>query len=1659
MPTYDIQDASGEVILTLEGDAPPTEADIDEALGISARYGVEQDAAKGNFTAQSVLRQAAELKAEQAAIPSVEQRMATAAKPDLPQFRFTDLPGMNERTPLLGFGSPEEMRKKAIDDFAKLTIGDEYVHPVAGRIRKSGSFEYQVIDPNERSPEFFANVGEAIKSGQRGAVKSAAALGASMAGDQQTFSQITPQIQQDIGEVGRTLGATEKVAVPAALRMAGPIIGGATAPFTGPGALPIAGALSGLGEVLAERYEGREKVNPLEVGAAVLTGPVGINNLRTGVGMGRALLQGSGEGLAVSGANIGARKLDDIIQGREVEFTKDDAAQALLTTAFGGLARGAEKTVNKGMEVLNKTKEAPPMANVATQNAANIGGDTNALQASLNQVTTPSPAQQSASVFEQALQQQDQLAEVQKALELQETNKAIQRQLAEIDSAAKLRQSQEGADRLREQLALEQATAERAAIQQERQLADIQAEEVAFPELQENFPELSPQAQRMYDDYGRVTPGVLPMLASGAAGGIGGSAYGATQGETPEERMTNALRYGGIGLVGGPTLTALGQAAYRGLTRPRARAFTGVMEPQMLDDIVPVKPGSLGEAPAVFGGVQEGLPARGVPDIELFNLTQEIPGHPAGSTVSRNTLEAAGYTVPAPRPAEPQVASLSDELVEPTPRPFPADIEFLYRQNLPTREGGEKAVNYFQVDKTPENPRGLTVDDSVLMERGYSQEQISKMADDLIAGRGSPFIGGTNAGAIINPLSVIAAARKRLNARKVVEQAPANPPVNLPEVDSEQYIKQTAEKMIRDRDNPLQMRQTMAEDDSIIGQRFAMQSTLDSYNAMTPDEIRNLAANPSLSQNERIVAQVALRNKLVQAGEAVESAQLGLDLTNTFNSAATALAVARLLKSPDDYAKLLDDQIFAINGRNLSQADRGAVTQLARSRIAAEDAVEAARRAVIENFDDASESALKQAQLNLGKVEKDLALKETSLLPRKWGDAYSSLIKTGLLGARTISFGTVANLFQYGFDNAAESLATMLDAARVKTLGGKRTMMAANPLPSPESMKRSAEMFARNLTEVVTGSKAESFAEGIGSVGSRPIEDIKQGFGFGQPMAVKRESVIDPVTGNKVNVESVPVGDRAMRLLRGITGLPAAPIQRLISLSDNFVRQGRKVDLLREQGKLRGLTGNQLEQFIAAPPSEVEKLVDNIAARTVLQDDSILTQQLGKVSTMTSKALAKSSAMAKNKVEKELLNQMSQVARVAETTVLPFVRVPANAVDRIMTAAVPPYGIIKAGVQAARGDIRGVQTTIAEMALGGAVIGVGAWLWENGLISEPAVKDPKKRSIQYSEMGANKLNLSGAKRVWDSGKKEDGQFQDGDVVVDYPQISTIGGTLAFAVKAFANSDKPSSREPNKLKDAGSFYSEMLAGAPSVAMNLSPLMNASALLDTLANSDDPNKVGRWAFNTMRALVSPALPRTLDDLAAVKYGDMPELKASDSIVKSLENLIKYKTQQLDNKDIVWKRDIWGRKIDASRGLNDYYAAFVDPFKSSVLKKEPWEIEIAKAYKESGFNPDAYPSVPSRTVDLLGQSFKLDDTDAERIAAERGKLYRDNIQQIVNNPKWQRLKPQAKVLVLNKIYSAVNAQHGALVRQNPAFIEKYEDKVERKTTQRLAIEEAIN
>jgi hypothetical protein len=89
------------------------------------------------------------------------------------------------------------------------------------------------------------------------------------------------------------------------------------------------------------------------------------------------------------------------------------------------------------------------------------------------------------------------------------------------------------------------------------------------------------------------------------------------------------------------------QAEAEALEQARAGLKAAEMRP------TPTPEGEAKPAPVTFRGLQELPASRGGGHWELWNLTEDIPGHPKGSTMTRQTLERMGYQVPeAPAGAE-----------------------------------------------------------------------------------------------------------------------------------------------------------------------------------------------------------------------------------------------------------------------------------------------------------------------------------------------------------------------------------------------------------------------------------------------------------------------------------------------------------------------------------------------------------------------------------------------------------------------------------------------------------------------------------------------------------------------------------------------------------------------------------------------------------------------------------------------------------------------------------------------------------------------------------------------------------------------------------------------------------------------------------------------
>lgn len=309
--------------------------------------------------------------------------------------------------------------------------------------------------------------------------------------------------------------------------IAGSIIGGLGGPG---GVVALGGAGSAVGNALTQArriIRGEQTtVNPGELAANTAAGAVPIGKLKAGMGVGKALLTRAMQGGALGSTQEGIRQ---VIDDGKIDWGQIGVNGALgvglglvlgvpeaiaLRKALGGSAPLEGKTLKEAVDTIAAETKLPPETIQQRINDLTLNGP-------------PSTAREAAEVFQKQPMVKD----------AQESAEAI---LAE-EAAREARQQ-----------AFMLAKAEEA-ITQAREASIAAAPEVrgASPKLnnapkpQQRQPGLSPQAQRMMDEYGGVNPAALMPVASAAMGGVIGGATG----DTPEERLTRALAGMGLGAV------------------------------------------------------------------------------------------------------------------------------------------------------------------------------------------------------------------------------------------------------------------------------------------------------------------------------------------------------------------------------------------------------------------------------------------------------------------------------------------------------------------------------------------------------------------------------------------------------------------------------------------------------------------------------------------------------------------------------------------------------------------------------------------------------------------------------------------------------------------------------------------------------------------------------------------------------------------------------------------------------------------------------------------------------------------------------------------------------------------------------------------------------
>lgn len=840
--------------------------------------------------------------------------------------------------------------------------------------------------------------------------------------------------------------------------------------------------------------------------------------------------------------------------------------------------------------------------------------------------------------------------------------------------------------------------------------------------------------------------------------------------------------------------------------------------------------------------------------------------------------------------------------------------------------------------------------------------------------------------------------------------------VTKPTPEEGQGVRRLAERVVDDTERTVALRQALADNPEIIYDKFLLNDLDEHVRAATPQELA--AMRMSNDRNAKAAATIELANRAAAAGDDLASAALYADASTQFTSSAQLLNVAKLVRSPAGFVTAVKESLKEV-GRTTTPAQDAEIIRLGRETVKAEQELAKTQRAAEADFSHANQKAYEDAKMRAAKANSALARYVGEVTPKGWDDIIIQTIQGNLLTPLSQVTNVYGNVLFQPVRRGSMAIASGLDAIYSTTTGKPRVIDKTNPLPRKAEMEAFADGVKVAAKELLTGPGTESFAKGEVQRGFRPIRSLVQ--------SITGENLARTESG------SIAISDRLKKFTEGTVGIPPEVMFRFLNLGDRGFRRAAEVETLLEQARLRGLKGRDLERFIEFPDKATQKLLNTEARKAIFAQENTGVNQLN---AFLDSGLAKLLHLDQFPAAKGAIKIFGRLN-------VPFRQFPVNYVMTAMNYAVPELAFAKAAYYANKGDRRRSLTNIGEGIMGATMYGAAAYLWKHGLISEPTDKDAKQRSIQYDNMGGQRINISGLNRALNGG---DPTWQRDDKTVDWGRMG-IPAPVFYVYTMAQNKGRKELQQTgvapetdNSVKGDLIRRVEKFPGMASFALDQSFLAGSAAFLDAMKNGFTGPEGDAWAANMFRAGSTLAVPNTVEALARAEYQYIPELRG-DTVGETFKNIWDFKTFQLPKDDrAILKRDIWGEPIARTPpNQNPYVYQFFDVTKSAAKQDDQFKANLAKTFMASD-NPNTYPSLPDRSLSLEGTTIKLYPKDYETLQAITGRLRREYSEPLVLDAEFNSIPPQERVAELERIYAQAAKDARDTLINDEAFRQRY-------------------
>ncbi len=368
-------------------------------------------------------------------------------------------------------------------------------------------------------------------------------------------------------------------------------------------------------------------------------------------------------------------------------------------------------------------------------------------------------------------------------------------------------------------------------------------------------------------------------------------------------------------------------------------------------------------------------------------------------------------------------------------------------------------------------------------------------------------------------------------------------------------------------------------------------------------------------------------------------------------------------------------------------------------------------------------------------------------------------------------------------------------------------------------------------------------------------------------------------------------------------------------------------------------------------------------------------------------------------------NVLARGAAKTLDAIIPFRKTPANVAVRAVEYS--PLGIaetIYKGIQAAKGEVNAadVINSACKNATGAAIFAAGWFMKMAGNLR--GKEDDDERDRAQKATGAM-----------------DYAVKIGNKWVSLSQLSPISIPLFMGVR-FA-----------ELTEDGEFQLKDIW--PLIKGTTSPMLDQSmmqGLNDALTGLDsygsDQDAIGQFIENAMLSYASEYVPTIVRQFEQAREKNR-QSTYTDKNNPFLSTDAQYKIGKISAGVPGWDYnqsdyiDMWGRKTSQGGAAERYFNAFLNPFYTSEIKREPLDDELERLYdagKDIDGFPSVYPDSGSKYINLDGNGMQMTQEQFDSYRIERGTKSRELAKEFVESDEYKLMSDIQRAEVLRDLYS---------------------------------------